>query len=131
MVEGVVKTRDDRVTINCYRAKQYKPEETSTEAGTQPRPQAQPQPPPKPPVRRKLVITMNQTDSTNKDLKLLSQVKDTLSRYPGNDTVQLIIITAEETTTLALPQKSNYCLELAQEICNMLGDNSLKLLETK
>ncbi|MBM3154030.1 MAG: DNA polymerase III subunit alpha [Chloroflexi bacterium] len=131
VVEGVVKTRDDRVTINCYRAKQYKPEETSTEAGTQPRPQAQPQPPPKPPVRRKLVITMNQTDSTNKDLKLLSQVKDTLSRYPGNDTVQLIIITAEETTTLALPQKSNYCLELAQEICNMLGDNSLKLLETK
>lgn len=131
VVEGVVKARDDRVTVNCFRARQYKPaeEETPTETAAQPQAQAQTQPSPL--ARRKLLITINQTDSTDEDLGLLSQVKDILSRYPGNDTVQLTIVTAEETTNLALRQKSNYCPELAQEIGSILGDNNLKLLEAK
>ena len=74
---------------------------------------------------------MRQTDSKDDDISLLSQLQNTLARYPGKDIIQLTIVTPEETTDLVLQQKSNYCPELAADIQRALGDNSLQLSEVK
>ena len=74
---------------------------------------------------------MKQTDSKDDDIGLLSQLQNILGRYPGNDSVQLTIVTSEETTDLVLQQKSNYCPELASEIQTILGENSLQISDVK
>ena len=133
IVEGAVKTRDDRVTINCYQAREYKyaDEETIPKHNAKINIQTQVQVSEKSPMQRKLRIIMRQTDSKDDDISLLSQLQNTLARYPGKDIIQLTIVTPEETTDLVLQQKSNYCPELAADIQRALGDNSLQLSEVK
>ena len=120
LVEGTVKLRDERVSVNCYRVRQHQP---SGEASQETEPVTQP------PLQRKLIININQSDKAEEDVTRLHQVMDVLSRYPGEDTVRLIIVTTEKTVNLELPNTTNYCPELAQEINSVLGDSSLRLEE--
>lgn len=120
LVEGAVKVRNDRVSVNCYRVRQYQPSGDETEE-TEPATQ--------PPLRRTLIISISQTDKAEEDAGRLHQVREVLSRYPGQDTVQLTIVSTEETINLELPNTTSYCPELAQEINRILGDNSLRLEE--
>ncbi len=118
LVEGAVKLRDDRVSVNCYRVRQYQPD---SEEGQEPKPAAQPSLP------RKITINITQTDKTEEDVTHLSKLMDILARYPGQDTVLLTIVTTEETVNMKLPNTISYCPELAQEIDSILGDNNLRL----
>jgi DNA polymerase-3 subunit alpha len=118
LVEGAVKLRDDRVSVNCYRVRQYQPD---SEEGQEPKPAAQP------PIPRKITINIAQTDKTEEDVTRLNKLMDILTHYPGQDTVLLTIATTEETVNLKLPNTISYCPELAQEIESILGDNSLRL----
>jgi len=118
LVEGAVKLRDDRVSVNCYRVRQYQPD---SEEGQEPKPAAQPSLP------RKITINIIQTDKTEEDVTHLSKLMDILARYPGQDTVLLTIVTTEETVNMKLPNTISYCQELAQEIDSILGDNNLRL----
>ena len=120
LVEGAVKLRDDRVSVNCYRVRQYQPD---SEEGQEPKPVAQPSLP------RKITINIAQSDETEEEVTRLNKLMDILARYPGQDTVLLTIVTTEETVNMRLPNTINYCPELAQEINSMLGDNSLRLEE--
>jgi DNA polymerase-3 subunit alpha len=122
LVEGVVKLRDDRVSINCYRVRQYQPD---SEEGQETKPATQPSLP------RKIAINITQTDKTEEDVTRLNQVMDILARYPGQDTVLLTIVTSEETIKMKLPNPISYCPELAQEIDSILGDNSLQLKDAQ
>ncbi len=122
LVEGTVKLRDEQVNINCYRARQYPPTDEENQ---------ETQPVTQPPLQRKLIININQSDKAEEDEKRLHQVTDVLSRYPGQDIVQLVILTPEQMVSLELPKTTNYCPELAQEINNILGANSLRLEETE
>ena len=123
LVEGTVKSRDDRVNVNCYRVRQYQPggeENQETETAT------------RRPVQRRLIINITQSDEAKEDENRLHHVMDILSHYPGQDTVRLIIVTTEKTVNLELPNKTiGYCSELAQEINELLGNNSLRLEEVK
>ena len=118
LVEGIVKVRDDRVNVNCYRVRQY---QTDSEAGQETKPDTQP------PLPRKITINITQGDKTEEDVTRLNQVMDILARYPGQDTALLTIATPDETVNMKLPNAISYCPELAQEIDNILGDNSLRL----
>jgi DNA polymerase-3 subunit alpha len=118
LVEGAVKLRDDRVSVNCYRVRQYQPD---SEEGQEPKPTAQP------PLPRKITINIAQTDKTEEDVTRLNKLMDIIARYPGQDTVLLTIVTTEETVNMKLPNTISYCPELAQEIGGILGDNSLRL----
>jgi len=133
IVEGVVKTRDDQATINCYQAREYKyaGEEIIPNDDVKINIQTQVKVSEKSPVQRRLKIILKQTDSQDDDISLLSQLQNIFGRYPGNDSIQLTIVTSEETTDLVLQQKSGYCPELAAEIQRVLGDNSLQLSEVK
>jgi len=118
LIEGAVKLRDDRVSVNCYKVRQYQPD---SEEGQQPKPAAQP------PSPRKITINITQTDETEDDVTRLNKLMDILARYPGQDTVLLTIATAEETVNMKLPNTISYCPELAQEIDSTLGNNSFML----
>jgi len=130
LVEGTVKSRDDRIGINCSRVRQY---QTEIESGqeTAPATPAIPATPAPPPSPRKTAINITQSDETEEDVARLSQVMDVLARYPGQDSVLLTIDTIEETVSMKIPNTINYCPELAQEINSILGDNSLRLRESK
>jgi hypothetical protein len=51
---------------------------------------------------------------------------DVLARYPGQDTVLISVVTPDESVNMKMPNTINYCPELAKEIDNILGENSLK-----
>ena len=118
LVEGAVKLRDDRVSVNCYRVRQYQPD---SEEGQEPKPVAQPSLP------RKITINIAQSDETEEDVTRLNKLMDILARYPGQDTVLLTIVTTEETVNMRLSNTISYCPELAQEIDSILGGNNLRL----
>jgi DNA polymerase-3 subunit alpha len=120
LVEGAVKLRDDRVSVNCYRVRQYLPD---SEEAQESKPAAQPSLP------HKITINITQTDKTEEDVTRLNKLMDILARYPGQETVLLTIVTTEETVNMKLPNTISYCPELAQEIDSILGDNSLRLKE--
>ena len=118
LVEGAVKLRDERVGINCYRVRQYQPggdETRETEPAAQP------------PSPHKLIVTINESDGDEEDVTRLHRVREILGRYSGQDTVQLIIVTTEKTVNLELPNTTDYCPELAQELNSILGDNNLRV----
>jgi DNA polymerase-3 subunit alpha len=119
LVEGVVKLRDDRASINCFRVRPYQPD---GEDGQETKPAA-------PTLPRKIRINISPSDEADEDLTRLSQVMDILNQYPGQDTVMLTVVTTEETVNMKLPNTISYCPELAQEINSALGDNSLRLEE--
>jgi DNA polymerase-3 subunit alpha len=118
LIEGAVKLRDDRVSVNCYRVRQYQPD---SEEGQETKPATQPLLP------RKIIINFTQSDETEEDITRLNQIMDILARYPGQDTVLFTIVTREETVNMKLPNTISYCPELTREIDSILGDNSLQL----
>jgi DNA polymerase-3 subunit alpha len=117
LVEGMVKTRDDRAVINCFRVRQYQTDSESPKES---------EPPAPPPVPRRIVINITQSEKTDDDVTRLKEVMDTLSRYPGQDTVLISVVTPDESVNMKIPNTINYCPELAREIDGILGENSLK-----
>jgi len=119
LVEGVVKARDDRAAVNCFKVRQY-------QTDTEPSGETTPPPAPPPPSPRKIVINIAQTDKSEDDMARFNEVMEALSRYPGQDTVLISISTPDESVNMKMPNTINYCPELAKEIDGILGENSLK-----
>ncbi len=122
LVEGTVKLRDDRVNINCFRVRQYQADSESEQ---------EIKPAISPPLPRTITIDITQSDEPEEDMTRLNHVMNVLTRYPGQDNVLLTIVTSEEAINMKIPNKINYCPELAQEINILLGDNSLRLRESQ
>jgi len=122
LVEGAVKLRDDRVSINCFRVRQY---QTDIEPGEETKPATPPT------LSRKIAINITQSDESAEDVARLKNVMDILTRYPGQDIVLLNVVTPEETVNMKIPNTINYCPELAKEIESILGDKSLRLRENQ
>lgn len=123
LLEGTVRLKDDRLSINCLKARQYEENENSQKPA-KPEPPAQPQAAPK-----KIIIRITQSDDDAKDIKRLEQVLSIISLYPGKDTVFLAIITPQEVINMKLPNKVSFCTELELEINRILGENSLEIEE--
>jgi DNA polymerase-3 subunit alpha len=120
LVEGMVKARDDRPSINCFKVRQYQTDgETSKEKETEPT--AAP-----PPVPRKIVINITQSERSDDDVIRLKEVMEALDRYPGQDTVLISVVTPDESVNMKMPKTINYCPDLAKEIDGILGENNLK-----
>ena len=122
LVEGAVKSRNEQVNVNCYSAREYQP---SGEENQKVETTIQPLPP------RKLIVSINQSEEAEKDITRLHQVREILSRYPGQDNVHVTIVTDEKTVNLELPNTTGYCPELARELNSILGDNSLRVEEIR
>ncbi len=114
VIKGLVKVRDGKVQLNCQQAQRYQHTEQKNKV-----PPSQEQ--------RCLIINLNQTDNTDKDVERLYKIKATLLNYPGQYKVFLTVTTESETTNLEMPEITiDYCPELASELDNILGEGNLK-----
>ncbi len=138
LVEGKVKLRDDKPTLNCQRVRQYQAG-SELQQPQQPEPVLTPSPAPiptpvartnhvnKPPAPHKVIITIEEDDNgDDENVSLLHQVMDALSHYPGEDAVHLVIANSDKAVNLELPPAS-YCPELARKITAILGNHCLRL----
>jgi DNA polymerase-3 subunit alpha len=123
LVEGKVKLRDERITINCYKVRRY---QTSTEPEVA-KPGATKDT--KLPKRHKLTLTLKEDHYEGKETEeLTDKVMDILTLYPGEDSVHLVIINSEHIFNMELPT-TRYCTELAQKVTSVLGNGGLKVEE--
>jgi DNA polymerase-3 subunit alpha len=122
LVEGMVKARDDRPSINCFKVRQY---QTDGETSKEKEKETEPAPAP-PPVPRKIVINITQSERSDDDVIRLKEVMEALDRYPGQDTVLISVVTPDESVNMKMPKTINYCPDLAKEIDGILGENNLK-----
>jgi hypothetical protein len=71
---------------------------------------------------KKLVININQSDNSERDLSQLQQILGVLRRHPGKDNVQLVIRKGEEITRLDVPDLTvDYSAGLMHELSPVLG----------
>ncbi len=120
LVEGMVKARDDRPSINCFKVRQY---QTDGETSKEKEKETEPVPPP---MSRKIVINITQSERSDDDVIRLKEVMEALDRYPGQDTVLISVVTPDESVNMKMPKTINYCPDLAKEIDGILGENNLK-----
>jgi len=122
LIEGVVKIREERVNLNCTKARLYEteipenisggsdkaPDENKFNnnhngaAGTSP---------------KTVVVNIKQSTDSQKDLEYLKDIMNILKKYPGKDSVQLAIWKGDRVTRLEIPDiKVEYCNGLFKEI---------------
>ena len=128
IVDGIVKVREDRVSLNCIKARRF---ESSQLNGNEPKigntqckssdnsnenngkdsnnSQA--------PTPKTLVINITQSEDSERDLEYLAKVMEVLRRYPGKDAVQLSIRQDDKVTRLDIPDiRVEYCKDLIKEL---------------
>lgn len=114
VVDGIVKVREDRANVTCNRVRKYEPD---MEKSTDGRNNHTNHP-------RKLAVNIRQSDDADKDLANLQMVMEILRKYPGLDSVELVIQKNKAVTRLDLPEvKIDYCNDLIKEI-NLIFEQS-------
>jgi DNA polymerase-3 subunit alpha len=116
LVEGRVKVRGDRVSLNCERVRAYQPGEEVS-------------PPPQPAAaapRRRLMMSIAQTDNEEADLSLINGIFAAVNEYPGTDEVRLRVTDGSGTKLLRLPG-ADYCPELHAQLTGIVGEGNLKV----
>ncbi len=128
LVEGKVKLREERITLNCQHVRPY--QNTSVECSQElqktvllPRSNTVQN------HKYKITITITEKNSSdNENIDILNRVMDILDNFRGSDLVHLIITGPEKNASLELPT-TRYCTELEGEIHKVLGNNSLIIEE--
>jgi len=111
-VTGTVKIRDREIQLNCHDVTLLPARQ---EVLKEPSPQ-------------RVMIDINQSDNTEKDIQCLHRVMEILRNYPGRDRVCLTVVNEDEVTNLEMPQTTiNYCPELATELSRIVGENSIRV----
>jgi DNA polymerase-3 subunit alpha len=119
LVKGKVKARGEEVQLTCLTASLYQPGSVEESHGVIKSPQAGP-------VRRRLQINIPTSEDTNADIQRLRQVFDTLKIFPGEDEVNLAIVSAEGVTKLEVPDlATGYCPELHRQLVGLVGEDNL------
>ena len=119
LIKGKVKARGEGVQLTCLTASLYQPGSVE-EAPSAIKPlQAVPS-------RRRLQINLPTSEDTDADIQRLRQVFDTLKLFPGEDEVNLSIVSAEGVTKLEVPDlATGYCPELHRQLVVLVGEDNL------
>jgi DNA polymerase III subunit alpha len=111
-VKGTVKVRDGEVKLNCEDVTLLPARQEVM----------------KEPDRRHVMIDINQSEDSAKDVERLHKVTEALKSYPGQDTVSLIVVSDGHATRLDMPAMTvNYCPELAAELTDIVGKGSFRI----
>jgi DNA polymerase-3 subunit alpha len=123
-VKGVVRIRGDGARLNCQEAQHYQhTKQNGVVASHSAWSGSVEEPGTTKAKRSRLVININQSQETEKDIECLHKIMDILRGYPGEDEVSFIVINEDEATSLEIPQMTvNYCPELASELNNILSE---------
>ncbi|MBI2328121.1 MAG: DNA polymerase III subunit alpha [Chloroflexi bacterium] len=134
LVEGKVRSRDDRVQLNCDSVRLYQPAAVQDEEVVTAEPAEAPLPVGATPSvsaltkSRRLVISITQTSDEASDIARLHKLIDVLKGFPGQDEVTLCIKTDERVDNLKLPT-TNYCPALHQRLVEVVGEEGV-MVET-
>jgi len=158
VIEGKVRVRDEAVQLNCDRARRYVPS-VQTEEGHAP-PDVEPSDlaadeydagtvmggpqsplttlssrqeavPAAPARKRRLVISLGETENAEEDILRLHKVVDTLKQYNGGDEVSLLLGSNGSSILAKLPVCTSYCPELQERLAGLLGNNAVSVEELK
>jgi hypothetical protein len=75
---------------------------------------------------RRLVVTITQTGDEASDVAYLQKLIDTLKDFPGQDEVNLRVVSEGKVIKLKLSNMSaNYCPELHQRLVELVGEEGI------
>jgi DNA polymerase-3 subunit alpha len=118
LVKGKVKARGEGVQLTCLTASLYQPGSIEEPPGVIEPPQAAPS-------RRRLQINLPTSEDTNTDIQRLRQVFATLEKFPGEDEVNLAIVSTGKITKMEVPDPTGYCSELHRQLAGLVGEDNL------
>ena len=79
-------------------------------------------------VKKKITITLQQTQDADGDIDRLHQLLDTLADYPGDDELHLLVSNGKKIFTLKMGQlRISFCPELGRRVSNVIGADSVKI----
>ncbi len=132
LVGGKVKLRDDRVQLNCDNVRRYQPEAAQGEKVAGAELGEAPALAEEAPVKnRRLIVTLTQSGDKASDIAYLHRLVDTFKDFPGQDEVNLRVISKGKAIKLKLANMyANYCPELHQQLVELVGEDRLRLEET-
>jgi len=123
LVEGRVRVRNDRLQLSCDNVRRYQPETAPEEA---PEEEKKPEPPP---PKSRLTISIKQTEDIDKDVACLNKLVDTLRIFPGEDEVNMCVVSGDRVVNLKLSNiNTGYCPELHQRLVELVGEEGLKVV---
>jgi len=129
LIEGKVRLRDDRVQLNCDSVHHYQPETVQGEEGATVEPSETLAVVGEAPVNsRRLIVTITQSGDEETDIAYLHKLMDTLKDFPGQDEVNLRVISEGKVIKLKLSNMyTNYCPELHQRLVELVGEEGIGL----
>ncbi|MFC1860607.1 OB-fold nucleic acid binding domain-containing protein, partial [Chloroflexota bacterium] len=134
LVEGKVKLRDDRVQLNCDRARRYQPEfiqvaqSVASQAAEPPIVAEEATASTAPIERRQLVISITQTTDKDSDIAYLHKLIDALQEFPGQDEVNLCVTNEERIINLNLSSMhTDYSPELHKRLVELVGEGGIRV----
>ena len=132
LVEGKVRLRDDRVQLNCDIVRRYQPEAAPAEEMAAVKPSEVPVVAEEVSVKsRRLIVTITQSGDEASDIAYLHKLIDTLRGFPGQDEVNLRVISEGKVIKLKLSNMyANYCPELHQQLVELVGEEGIGLEPT-
>jgi len=126
LAEGRVRVRNDRVQLSCDNVRRYQLETATEEA--KPEAVEKPEPPPPPLLKNRLTISIKQTENTDNDVACLNKLVDTLRIFPGEDEVNMCVVSGERVVNLKLSNiNTGYCPELHQRLVALVGEEGLRV----
>ena len=124
LVEGRVRVRNDRVQLSCDNVRRYQLETAPQEAP--PEEEKKPEPPP---PKSRLTISIKQTEDIDNDVACLNKLVDTLRIFPGEDEVNMCVVSGDRVVNLKLSNiNTGYCPELHQRLVELVGEEGLKVV---
>jgi DNA polymerase-3 subunit alpha len=123
LVEGKVRVRNDRVQISGDNVRRYQLE-SAPEAAPPPE-EKKPEPPP---PKNRLTISIKQTENIDNDVACLNKLVDTLRIFPGEDEVNMCVVSGDRVVNLKLSNiNTGYCPELKQRLVALVGEEGLRV----
>jgi DNA polymerase-3 subunit alpha len=132
LVEGEVRLRNDRVQLRCDSVRCYQPEAAQGEEVAAVEPAEAPVVIEEAPVKsRRLVVTITQTGDEASDVAYLHKLIDVLKGFPGQDEVNLRVVSEGKVIKLKLSNMyANYCPELHQRLVELVGEDGIRVETT-
>lgn len=114
IIEGRVRTRNDRVQLNCQAVREYNPQEGTDQIEDD-----------ESKVRR-LIIRLSESDDEADDVDRLRDIVSFLKQNPGQDEVRLILGGEQ----VKFPNSSiDYSDELKQQLLTLIGEGRVEVVE--
>ncbi|MCK5429686.1 MAG: hypothetical protein KAI94_09475, partial [Anaerolineales bacterium] len=115
IIEGKVRTRNDRVQLNCQAVREYNPQEGSDQTEEADELKA-----------RRLIIRLSESDDEDADIERLQDIVHVLKQHLGQDDVQLVV----GGNRVQFPGLSVvYSDELRNKLLALVGDGGVEVLE--